>query len=86
MEAAPIDDPAVNARTAAISAALSTVCVELDVPYLPVFAALAADPLWMAEVASQDGAHPGTIGYDMLAGLIGGWPAWQTWVAHPSAG
>ncbi len=84
---APIDDAGVNARTAMLTETLDGLCAELAIPYLPVFATLAASPLWMTEVASQDGAHPGADGYDLLADLIGEWPAWREWVApHAMAG
>ena len=79
---APIEDAGVNVRVAALSQSLGRLCAELGAPFLPVFDPLAASPLWMAEVASQDGAHPGANGYELLAGLVSGWSAWRDWVAR----
>ncbi len=40
---------------------------------------LAADPVWVAEVAAGDAYHPSTRGYARLAALVE--PAFRRWVA-----
>ncbi len=71
-------DDAQNARIGALDARFARACAERDVPYVPVVAALTADPTWRAEVAAGDGAHPGADGYAVLAGLVR--PHWQRWL------
>jgi acyl-CoA thioesterase I len=68
-----------NARTAALDDRLARACAEHGVPHVPVLAALAADPVWMREVAAGDGAHPGAAGYAVLADLVH--PHWVDWLA-----
>jgi lysophospholipase L1-like esterase len=75
----PIADDAQNARIAALDGRFASVCAEAGVPYVPVFDALRADPVWSEEVRRGDGAHPGAAGYDRLAALIA--PAWDAWPA-----
>ncbi|WP_449221696.1 GDSL-type esterase/lipase family protein [Tistrella mobilis] len=75
----PIAEDEANLRIRALSDALGPICRRLSVPWLPVFDALAADPVWMAEVRTGDGAHPDAAGYERLAKLIEGWPAWRAW-------
>ncbi len=72
----PIADAAVNARIAALSPALGQVCADLRVPFLDVFPFLSATPVWMAETAADDGAHPRAAGYAALAELVAAWPEW----------
>ena len=73
----PVDDRAQNRRIAALDAELNAAAAELAVPYVSVFAALAADPRWTGEVERGDGAHPGAGGYAALAELVE--PAWRRW-------
>jgi Lysophospholipase L1 and related esterases len=79
----PIAEAGANARILALSCALARLCESLGVPFLDVFTPLAADPVWRAETAAGDGAHPGAAGYDLLAGLVASWPAWQAWTDQP---
>lgn len=75
----PIDDDDVNARTRTLSAALASLCGDLGVPFLDIFTPLEHHPVWRREVATYDGAHPGTAGYAVLADLVTAWPDW--WAA-----
>jgi lysophospholipase L1-like esterase len=70
-----------NERTAALDDRFAHRCADRGVPYVPVVRALAADPVWMREVAAGDGAHPGAAGYTVLADLVR--PHWQEWLADP---
>lgn len=72
----PIDDEVINGRIRTLDTALQTLCHDLGVPYLSVFEALAAHPVWREEVASNDGAHPRSRGYGKLARLIAAWDGW----------
>ncbi|MBC7951809.1 MAG: lipase [Rhodospirillaceae bacterium] len=76
----PIAEAAINARIGELSAALAALCGELHVPYLETFTPLAANPVWMTEIAATDGAHPGAAGYGVLAELVQDWAAWHEWV------
>jgi acyl-CoA thioesterase I len=76
----PIADKTINARIGELSAALAVLCGKLGVPYLEIFPPLSANPVWMAEVAAHDGAHPAAAGYDVLAELVQHWPAWRGWM------
>lgn len=55
---------------------LEEVAAAYHVPYLSVFAALAADPIWMHQVATNDGAHPLAEGYAQMASLVDQWSGW----------
>jgi lysophospholipase L1-like esterase len=71
-------DAAQNRRIADLDDRFAQACREHGVPYVPVVAALAADPTWTAEAAAGDGAHPGADGYAVLTGLVR--PHWQRWL------
>jgi lysophospholipase L1-like esterase len=75
----PIADSDQNARSAKLSARLTEVCSQLDVPYLDVFPAMLSSTIWTIEVAANDGAHPGAAGYSELASLVQSWQAWLSW-------
>jgi lysophospholipase L1-like esterase len=71
-----------TARCAEYNAAYKDLAAELDVPYLDVFSALAADARWAAvQQDDGDGVHPPGAGYEMIAALVDGWDAWQAWFA-----
>jgi acyl-CoA thioesterase I len=56
------------------------------VPYLSVFVALENDARWRRATLLGDGVHPSDEGYEVLAGLVDGWPAWQTLLAIVKGG
>ena len=68
-----------NQRTAALSADLSGLCAELDVPYLDLVAALGTDPAWARSQEACDGVHATGDGYALLADCVTRWPAWRRW-------
>ncbi|NLV80022.1 MAG: G-D-S-L family lipolytic protein [Rhodococcus sp.] len=68
----PIADGDQNVRTATLDERFALVCAARNVPYVPVFSHLVTDPVWLGEVRSGDGAHPGSAGYDRLAELVYG--------------
>jgi acyl-CoA thioesterase-1 len=72
----PIADGQQNGRTRQLSVAMARVAESEGVPFLAVFDDLVADPVWMAEVAGGDGAHPGAAGYERFATLVDGWDGW----------
>lgn len=72
----PIADAEQNNRVRRLSHLMGEVAAAEHVPFLPVFDSLVADPVWMAEVSSGDGAHPRAAGYAELAARVDGWPAW----------
>ncbi|MBC7950579.1 MAG: lipase [Rhodospirillaceae bacterium] len=73
----PIAAPDINHRIAALSQALSNVCRDMGVPFLDAFTPLSANPVWMHETDTGDGAHPGAGGYDALTALVSAWPDWR---------
>ena len=73
-----VADEAQNERTAFLDGRFARVCAAHGVPYVPVVTTLAVDPIWMAEVAAGDGAHPGAAGYALLADLVR--PHWRRWI------
>lgn len=72
----PNADAEQNPRTRRLSLLCAETAQEEGVPFLSVFAPLAADAVWMREVAAGGGAHPGAAGYARLAALVEAWPAW----------
>lgn len=56
------------------------------VPYLSVFAALEGDAGWRRAMLLGDGVHPSDEGYEVLAGLVDGWSAWQALLAIAKGG
>lgn len=75
----PVEDAAMNQRTAVNSAAYAELCESLAIPYLETYQPLIHNEVWMREVALIDGAHPAAAGYAAMANLIIQWPAWQAW-------
>lgn len=73
----PIEDDAQNGRIADLDKALKQLCEEIRVPYLSVIDRLVGEPVWRVEVASNDGAHPRSGGYSILADYILDWDAWS---------
>lgn len=74
---APTGDPAQNHRIAALNDRFRAACADSGVPYVAVYAALAAEPVWTDEVGRGDGSHPAAGGYALLAELV--MPAWRRW-------
>ena len=72
----PIADTAQNLRIRSLSEQFSDICRALKVPYLPVFESLHENPIWMQQVAANDGAHPQAEGYAQFAGLVVEWEHW----------
>jgi lysophospholipase L1-like esterase len=72
----PITDSQQNGRTRRLSAAMARAAESVGVPFLAVFDDLIADPAWMAEMATGDGAHPGALGYARFAALVDSWDRW----------
>lgn len=66
---------------ARLDAALEEVAAGLGVPYLAVFETLVGHPDWRRALRQGDGIHPTGDGYDVLAGLVAAWPAWQALLA-----
>jgi len=81
----PVALPDADPRIAALSRDLAKLAAELSVPYLDLYAPLAAMPLWRLEITIGDGAHPGTAGYALIADLVEGWAPWRRWTEAVSA-
>ena len=77
----PLLEEDLNLRIATLSQQLASVCDATKIPYLEVFPSLLHVQAWEEEVASNDGAHPRTAGYERLAHLVQEWSAWKSWFA-----
>jgi len=75
----PIGDREQNLRISHLSAEISSVCQQLEVPYLDAIGSLEGSAIWMEEVLANDGAHPGAAGYQELAKLVQNWEGWLSW-------
>lgn len=73
---APVGTAEEDARILELCAHYAQRAKELGVPYLPVAAILAANSIWTSEARVNDGAHPASGGYQLLADLVAAWPAW----------
>ncbi|MDP1748838.1 MAG: GDSL-type esterase/lipase family protein [Reyranella sp.] len=78
---APIVSSEARKRAVHLDGAFFELCAGLAVPYLSVFDALMATPLWLDEAGAGDGAHPGAGGYGRLAEIVLASPAWRRWMA-----
>ncbi|MCH9812597.1 MAG: lipase [Epsilonproteobacteria bacterium] len=72
----PIDDAEANVRIAELDAMFLEVCQAQDIPYLSICYRLMQEPVWLREVASNDGAHPRSGGYTLLADMVCDWDQW----------
>ncbi len=75
----PVSDAQEGSRAADLSAGMASSCAARSVPFVDA-TGLAADPVWVAEVAAGDAYHPSTRGYARLAALIE--PVFQRWLAE----
>ncbi len=75
----PVSDAQESARAAGLSATMASSCAARSVPFVDT-TGLAADPVWVAEVAAGDAYHPSTRGYARLAALVE--PVFQRWLAE----
>jgi acyl-CoA thioesterase I len=75
----PVSDAGESARAADLSAGMAELCAARAVPFVDT-TALAADPVWVAEVGAGDAHHPSTRGYARLAALVE--PAFLEWLAE----
>ena len=73
----PNADTEQNLRTRRLSSLFAEVAESEGVPFLSIFDQLAKDAIWMKEVTTGDGAHPGAAGYARLSALVEAWP--QCW-------
>ena len=73
----PVADASRHPEIVDLSDHFRAICESEEVPYLDVFERLRASTAWMREVASRDGAHPDSNGYQALAELVQLWDSWQ---------
>lgn len=75
---APIDNPEQNRSIETLSASFAEICAARRTRFVGVFDSLLASRVWMAEVGADDGAHPSSEGYNVLAQLVlaGGFLDW----------
>ena len=78
----PVADAGESARAADLCTGMAGVCAVRAVPFVST-TGLAADPVWLPEVAAGDAYHPSTRGYARLAALVE--PVFQRWLAEQVA-
>jgi acyl-CoA thioesterase-1 len=76
---APAGDEAQQERIAELSSDFAKVAAGHGVPYIDIFGSLRGEPAWTGELADGDGAHPGSGGYALLAGLV--MERWLGWLS-----
>lgn len=76
----PTADDHHNRRIEQLSNEISTACAETGHPFVNTIAQLVDDVVWRAQVAADDGAHPGAEGYARLAAAV--WPTFESWLAE----
>lgn len=69
-----------STRSAELSAAQRELCAELDIPFLDAHAALADNAAWADAQRNCDGVHALGPGYQIIAEMVAGWPAWRDWL------
>ncbi len=72
----PVNDAVQNQRIQELCGNFQSAARTVGVPYLPVYAALQQDTVWMQEVSVGDGSHPGAAGYERLSQLVLGADFW----------
>lgn len=77
----PIDDVLQNKHIHILDSRYKKCCASLNIPYLSVFDTLLNEPIWLAEVSANDGAHPRAAGYALIADLVYEWSGWRTLLA-----
>ncbi|MCH8197793.1 MAG: GDSL family lipase [Proteobacteria bacterium] len=70
-----------NKRLRMLAPAYGSIAEDLGVPFLDLYAALAADRRWARSLEAGDGVYPDGDGYGLIAEIIGQWPAWRSWLA-----
>ena len=76
---APANDGAQQERVSTLSTEFRDLAERHGVPYVDIAGPLTESELWKRELAAGDGAHPGSDGYALLAGLIR--PTWLKWLS-----
>lgn len=66
-------------RLLELTGEMAAICAGQGVPFIDVTRDLAADPVWVAEACTDDGAHPAAGGYGRMAELVLRGP-WREWV------
>ncbi len=56
-----------------------SVAEDLGIPYLDILTPLLADDEYMTGLTRSDHMHCDERGYDIMAGLVDDWPAWNDW-------
>ncbi|WP_241692288.1 GDSL-type esterase/lipase family protein [Streptomyces sp. N1] len=69
-------------RTEKLAGEMAALCRTRQIPFISTTLELAHDPVWTEEVASGDGAHPGSNGYRKLADLVLA-EQWREWITQP---
>lgn len=69
----PVADIEQNHRIKELDIEFMRMADELSIPYLSVFESLHSNQVWISESSSNDGFHPQSGGYKILADLVSDW-------------
>lgn len=72
----PVGEPSQDERILRLCGLYEQAAEKSKVPYLAIARTLATSPLWLREVAANDGSHPGAAGYELIASIVLDWPSW----------
>jgi lysophospholipase L1-like esterase len=67
-------------RVKRLSEHLERLCLELGVPFLPIFTFVDGNEIWRQEAECGDGVHPNRLGYTLIYRAVLAWQAWRDWV------
>jgi lysophospholipase L1-like esterase len=67
-------------RVKRLSNHLERLCLELGVPFLPIFPRLDGNEIWRQEAECGDGVHPNRLGYTLIHQAVLAWKPWREWV------
>lgn len=72
----PVGDQDQDSRIIRLCGAYAQCSEAMGVSYLPIAEPLIKNSIWMHDINSQDGTHPGAEGYGQIADLVCSWSAW----------
>lgn len=77
-------DVDLDERVSQLSDRLALLCLELSVPFLPIFQKTKSMEVWRREAGQGDGIHPNRGGYALIHGAILDWQPWRDWTSQTS--
>ncbi|MBF0265558.1 MAG: lipase [Gammaproteobacteria bacterium] len=76
----PIEDKDTNKRIKILDKQFDELCKGIEVPYLSLFHTLNDSFIWKQQISQNDGAHPSSEGYALLAEEVFKWHEWTNFL------